>query len=302
MPLHGLRELPEELRVGGGFRSVQTYVDTPKVRQGRFFLMQADLDLGWVTDNWTVVGALGMDMGSPDNQDDNELISPRHYAMIPIEKIFNVRLGKFMKNYGLNIPNHTAQIKRGLGWDEGSETYNAEFNVFDEDYTVALTFIGGRPDDKSIASEQGLAITANYIMLNPALRLGASYLITRTTEQSNREVFGPSFTWGVNKKIYLMGEYDWIRIAPASGDLIEGYVTYTRGGWELLRGLDLTATVESKLNDRKESALSYFAYGPGIMWTPRPHFNLTGEWKKQNKPSTSAKTTDSAWLVMQYWI
>ncbi len=301
LPLHGAVQLPEPLIVGGGLRSVQTYSDNPKFRQGRYFLMQAEVDVGWSTELWTVVASAGLDINSPETTDDDEWVSARHYGIVNVSKNLNVRVGRFKKAYGLNIPNHTSQIKRGLGWDEGSETYNAEVNYFTEDYILSFTSIGGRPDDKSVDSEKGFTVSGQYLRLKPALRVGGSYFAARATDNTNREIFGPNFTWGVSKRIYLMGEYDWVRVAPATGELIEGYVSYTRAGVEVIKGLDLTLSHESKKSDRSEKEIAFQGYGPGLMWAPRPHLILTGEWQKQKKPQFD-KWTDSAWLVMQYWL
>ncbi len=302
LPLHGAVNLPESLLVGGGLRSVQTYTDTTKFRQGKYFLMQAELELAWANDTWTVMASAGLDIGSPDVSTDDKWVSARHYVMANINENLKVRVGRFSKAYGLNIPNHTTQIKRGLGWDEGSETYNAEVNYFTENYMVTFTGIGGRPDDKSVGSEKGFAVSAHYLHLKPGLRVGGSYFSGRATDGTNREILGPDFTLAVSKRVYLMGEYDLVRVAPASGDLIEGFVTYTRAGCEIVKGLDVTFSHEVKKNDRTESQLSFEGYGPGLMWSPRPHFIVTGEWQKQKKPQFDSKAIDSAWLVFQYWL
>ncbi|WP_141734794.1 hypothetical protein [Oligoflexus tunisiensis] len=302
LPLHGgVKKIPDALLIGGGFRSVQTYTDNPKFRQGRYFLMQSDVELGWSTERLTFLASFGRDINLPDDHDDDEWVSARHYLAVNINDNLSVRVGKFMKNYGLSIPNHTAQIRGGLGWEEFSETYNAEVNYLTENYVLSFTGIGGRPDDDDEESEKGFTASGQILHLDPNIRLGASYFAGRATDETNREIFGPHFTWGVTKRIFLLGEYDWVRLAPKTGELIEGYVTYTQAGIEVVRGLDLTIMHEMKKNDRQEKKIAFQGYGPGLRWQPRPHFILTGQWQKQRTPQY-AKLVDSAWLVMQYWL
>lgn len=301
-PLHDtVKKLPENLLVGGGFRSVQTYTDTPKFTQGRYFMMQADLDLGWSTESFAFDASYGLDINSPETGDDDKWVSARHYVVANINENFSVRAGKFVKNYGLNIPNHTVQIKRGLGWDEGTETYNAEFNYVTENYVLNFTGIAGRPDDDKVDSEKGFAISAQWLHLKPSFRVGASYFSGRASDDTDREIFGPNFIWGVSQRVYLTGEYDWVRVAPATGELIEGYVTYNKVGCEIFRGFDLTLTHEMKKNDRKENELTFQGYGPGLVWQPRPHFMLMGEWQKQKTTQYDGKWIDSAFFMAQYW-
>ncbi|MDQ3234195.1 MAG: hypothetical protein M3Q07_20505 [Pseudobdellovibrionaceae bacterium] len=301
-PLHGLvKKLPESLLVGGGFRSVQTYTDNPRFRQGRYFLMQSDVELGWSTERVTVLVNFGRDINSPETSDDDKWGSARHFVAVNISDSLSVRAGKFLKNYGLHIPNHTAQIRRGLGWDEFSDTYNAEVNYLAEKYVLSFTGIGGRPDDEDVDSEKGFAVSGAYLGQDPNVRIGGSYFSARATDETKREIFGPNFTWGITKSVALIGEYDWVRVAPSTGELIEGFVTYTKVSYEILRGLDLSLTHEAKKTDREADKLDFQGYGPGLRWAPRPHLILTGEWQKQKTPQYD-ELVDSAWLVMQYWL
>ncbi|RYZ83597.1 MAG: hypothetical protein EOP04_19670 [Proteobacteria bacterium] len=205
-----------------------------------------------------------------------------------------------MKNFGLTIPNHTTQIRRGLGWSEFSETYNAEVNYASESYILTATGIGGRPDDDEAVSEKGFAVSAQYLHLKPNFRLGGSYFSARTTDDTDREILGPNFVWGVTDRIYLQGEYDWVRVAPITGGLLRGYATYTQLGIEVVRGFDVYAMHEVKRNDERDKELAFQGYGPGLRWAPRPHFIFTGQWQKQKTPLYD-EFVDSAFFVTQYW-
>ncbi|MCX6131939.1 MAG: hypothetical protein NTX25_23145 [Proteobacteria bacterium] len=302
LAFYGAIKLPKNLSLGGGISTIQTYTDTPKYRQGRYFLMQADLDLAWITDNFTVVANIGRDIQSPDTASDDKWTSSRHYLLVPLSEVVSVRVGRFQKNYGLNIPDHIAQIKRGLGWDNQMETYNAELNIITEDYSIALTAIAGRPDDDDEDSDKGYSASAARIFTKAAVRAGFSYFAAQGTDDTEREIFGPNLAWGVTEKAYLLAELDWVRVAPPAAPLIEGYVSYARAGYEVFKGLDLTMTHELKKTDRRDSEYSFIGYGPGLLWSPRPHISLSGQWQKQQRPSSSKSVIDNAWLVMNYWL
>ena len=301
LPVYGAVTLPKSLRLGGDIRTVQTYKDTPTYREGKYFLMQADLEAAWVTEAYTAVASAGWDPGSPDTKDDDAFVSRRHYLIVPINKEMSVRAGRFMRNFGLMIPDHTSEIRRGLGWNPSSETYNAEFNVQTETYTMSFTGVGGRPDDKDEISEKGFAVSGSRI-IQPSFRVGGSYFYGRTTNDVGREIYGLNWALGFTEKAYWLGEFDWVRTAPENEALYEGWVSYNKAGYELFKGFDLYLVHETRKSDRNKSELDSLRYGPGAQWSPRPHIILTGQWEKQTRYIESKKATDSAWLVFQYYI
>lgn len=301
LPLYGAVELPKPLRLGGDIRTVQIYKDTPEVREGRYFLMQADIEAAWVTEQFTAVATVGRDPGSPYTQDDDEWLSRRHYILLPFASNMSVRAGRFLRNYGLMIPDHTSEIRGGLNWGQGTETYNAEFNVQEENYAISITGVGGRPDDEDVVSEKGFAARASRFFMSK-FKLGANYFYGRTTDQVGRELYGLDWSLGFNERTYWLGEFDWVRTAPQGQPLNEGWVSYNRFGYEILKGFDLYLVHEARKSDRRRSELDSNRYGPGLQWSPRPHLILSGQWQKQIRYITSRKATDSAWLVFHFYI
>lgn len=301
--LHGGVKLPESLKIGGDIRSIQTYVDTPQVREGRWFLMHADLEAAYVSERITIDATIGYDPGSPRSEDDNEFISRRHFVLVPLGESWSLRAGKYLMNYGLMIPDHVAQIRGGLAWNQGAETYNAELNYVSERYAATLTSVGGRPDDDDKQSERGVAFNGS-VFFEPSYKIGISYFRGRTTEHVDREIFGPYFALGFQKRYFLLAEADLVRIRPeGGGSVVEGFVTYLKPGLSLFKGLDVYLVHETRQNDRKDSKLDFLAYGSGLQWAPRPHFIFSGQWQKQINPSAlAARTYDYAYFIVQYGI
>lgn len=301
--LHGGVKLPDSLKFGGDIRSIQTYVDTPQVREGQWFLMQADLEAAYVSERITIDATVGYDPGSPKDDDDNEFVSRRHYVLVPFGESWSVRAGKYLMNYGLMIPDHVAQIRGGLGFNQGSETYNAEVNYMSERYAASVTAVGGRPDDKSVPSEKGVAFNGS-VFLEPSYKIGLSYFHAKSNDEVERDVYGPYLALGFMKRMFLLMEADMVRIKPAGGGKeLEGFATYLKPGISLFKGFDFHLVHETKKNDRTRSDLDFLAYGAGFQWSPRPHFIFTGQWEKQLRPSSlQARTFDYAYFIAQYAI
>ncbi|MBC7533669.1 MAG: hypothetical protein H7318_19050 [Oligoflexus sp.] len=300
--LHGAVKLPEILKIGGDLRRIQTYVNSPQFETGKWFLMQANIEAALVTERVTVDASADYDIGNPDTKDDDVWISRRHFVLGQISDEASVRVGKFLKNFGLGVADHTVQIRRGIGWDQGSETYNAEFNYIAEKFAVTTTYVGGRPDDNEVISEKGVALTGSYF-IEPAYKIGASFFSGKSNDENTRTIFGPNWSLGFKKIAYWLGEFDLLSQAPKNGKKTIGYVSFNKLGIEVFRGADLYLLHETKKNDTDAKYIDFIGYGPGFQWSPRPHFIFTGQWQKQLRPSANKpRTIDTAYFVAQYSI
>lgn len=299
---YGLLTMPENLKIGGDVRRIQSYVNTPVAKTGRWFLMQTNIEAALLWDRFTAVATLDYDIQNPDLRSDDRIESLRHYLMMQVNDFLSIRAGKFYKNFGLMIPDHTAQIRRGMGLDEGSETYNAEANYIAERYSWHATWVGGRPDDPSENSDKGFAISGHYY-LGSSNRVGGSFYQGTSSEKTVKRMFGPNWTLSYDKSWYWLGELDILQLRPKIGADSSGFVSFNQIGYELFKGLDLYARHESRQNDFDSEYIDFVNYGPGMQWIPRPHFILTGQWMKQVRPSADKpRTIDSAYFVVQYAI
>ncbi len=299
--LYGLAALPEPFKIGGDIRAIQTYRDTPSVREGKFFLMQADLEGAYVGEKLAVVASAGWDPGSPDTSSDDAWVSHKHYVMGQLGYNLSLRAGRFQRNYGLMIPDHSSQIRRGLGFDQGTETYNAELNLIEEKFNISLTAVGGRPDDKSVGSEKGFAANAVFFFAQ-SYKVGVSYFLGKTTADVGRELVGPYWALGLTEKLYWLGEWDLVRIAPVAGGIVEGWVDYNKLGYELMKGLDVYLVQQAQKSDHTKEKIDTQSGGLGVQWSPRPHWIFSGQWQKVSAPARSNTLTDSAYFIFQYYI
>lgn len=138
--LHGAVELPEWLLVGGEVRLAALANETGDAAGVKLaaFPMQLDLIAGVARGAFTVVGSAGVrgrarsgasdDPSNPaseamDTSLASYVISREHYVMWRSETGRYARAGRFAAPYGLRVADHTAYVRRYLGYNLLEETY-----------------------------------------------------------------------------------------------------------------------------------------------------------------------------------
>src|SRR5262249_13962984 len=150
------------LNIGGDFRFLQMYQDNVRFRETRFITMQADLEAAVGTKDLQFVGTIGKSNNMNAQTIGEALVSHRHYVMYKPAEAFAVRFGKFQKTFGINTPEHTLVTKKGLGWDENTETYNLEGAYLGENWDLFATADFGRFDNADLNREWGAALRGGY--------------------------------------------------------------------------------------------------------------------------------------------
>lgn len=133
--LHGAISLPGWLQLGGDVRVAALANDTgsPEGAELAVFPMQLDLAMRVVSGAWSAsatVGARGRvrTAGSDDASLASYFISREHYAMWrPEAQGPYARIGRFAAPYGLRLADHTAYVRRYLGFNLLEETYATAF-------------------------------------------------------------------------------------------------------------------------------------------------------------------------------
>jgi len=275
---------PDWLDLGGDARWLQTYKNTPKERSGRFIFMQADAEAAATVGKFTVDATLGKQFFADDDPHPaiQYLTSRRHYLLYHATDQWNVRAGRFPMAYGIHTPDHFISTKRDLGWDEGSETYNLEGSWIGDNADFFMTVNLGRldflgvNDPTSPTSERGFALRGSYT-LSSTYKMGASYFFGTTPQIANRHVYGPYLILGFTPHFFLLSEADLQNYLPklANGSQSTfGFVTYNRLDYEWFQGFHTFVTGEvSRLDFSRPESLGN-AFGGGIQFFPRPHFEM----------------------------
>lgn len=280
---------PEWLKLGGDYRSVYVYQNTPLVEMGMYQFMQLDVEAAAIYKNWTFDASIGYQ--DPDNPQywTDHLISRKHYLMYHFTDEIALRGGKFFPEYGIFTPNHALTIKDQLDIYQpiplgDGESYNVEFSYIGDPWNVVVTGIFGRPDDLSTQRDEGASLWTGYNITEHD-KIGMSYLYG-TNDYRRRHVFGPFGLLGITEKLYALTESDFQAFIPKSntgttGPAQWGFVETTRIGYELVQGLHFVVDQEFARTNFSSLASLKQRYGAGIWWFPRPHLEGSIEYQKR---------------------
>ncbi len=300
---YGAVKPPEWLTAGGDIRSLTLYRDSPTAREGRQIIMQADLEAAITYKNWLVDGTVGFRESRTPSPPIDHVLSRRHYVSFRPTDELSVRAGKFQAAFGINTPDHAISTKRGLGWDQGSETYNVEGAWLGEQWNVFATVILGRPDARDLRREAGGAVNVSSA-LGESYKVGASYFIGQN-ELARRHVFGPYGILGFTKSFFLLTEADLQRSTSLSGAVTGptrwGIVNFQKIDYEVIEGLHGYLTQEYSRLDFDDGSSANQTYGIGAQFFPRPHLDLNLTWQIQ-KPQASGDATQLLFLMLHFYL
>ncbi len=279
-------------------RAVQTYRNTPAFEKARFIPMQADLEIGADTEKFAVISTFGL-RAKDASQDLKEFFSRRHYALYRFTEQVVGRVGKFMHSFGLNGPDHISATRRGLGWDQGSESYNLEMNYLGESFNHSLTLVSETPEENGVVRDKGVSLNSSYLWSNNS-RLGISAYQGRQ-DTFDRTVVGPYFTISLTEKFYLNSEiFLSDKNIKASSGSEKGYATFSRAGYEAFRGVTPFVQFDRSYLDDSNMNSRFDSYGIGVQWLPYSHFDIMTFAGKER--FYSKESTDFAWLMLHIYL
>lgn len=186
------------------------------------------------------------------------------------KETLNLRVGKFMPNYGIMTPDHTRAIRRFHLISRDNETLNAEGSIISRLGSIFITGIFGETDLKenyglsykeAFKAKQGYSARAEaYLSKSAKLAYSVMEIQEGLDEKHSHAI---DLTAGLGGSAYYWGEWDYNRNAVYQSHEF---------GLEAVSGLLLYAGLD-RLPDDKNEVLG------GIRWFPYPHFELQAEWK-----------------------
>lgn len=253
-------------------RSVQIKRNNSSVERAQFIPMQGDVEAGAEFEKYAGMVTLGFRAKDASSKNLTEFFSRRHYFLYRATDEWNVRAGKFMFSFGLNNTDHITATRRGLGWDQGTESYNLEATYMTEVSSTGLTAIANSPEEKGIKKEAGFAINQNFLV-GKSSKVGFS-AYSGEQDAGKRLVFGPQWILSLTEKFYFESEL-FFQNKKTSVDTQNGFATFHRLGYEAVKGLNLYTQFDRSYLDNSNRSTQFDSYGAGFQWLPFPHFETT---------------------------
>jgi len=302
---YGFVTPPEAVLLSGYLRGLQLHRDSATSRNGYPILMQADLEAAYNAEKWAVAITAGRQEVGRQPKAEGRIMSRRHYALYRVSDEHALRVGKFQKFFGLNDPNHNLYVRRRLGFQQDTETYNFEYSWLGYKFSTYATYIAGSlSDSKSSAKEDGASFSTSYF-LGDKHKLGASYFFgdeNTTRNDTNRHVFGPWFIIAWTDHLFSLSELDLqSKRNRRTGVKTSGYVTSNRLSYELFKGVLPFMLFEEEHLDRDQALTKLRTYGGGLQFFPRPHLEISAAWQKERLFS-APDYSDLAWLMMNFYL
>jgi hypothetical protein len=226
--LHGLVTLPESLQLGGDLRvaALANDVGSTEGIELAAFPMQADFAAAVKTGALTVVAVVGargrVRSGAPDAPASTAsrvsapslfdyLISREHYVMYRPDEAdgIYVRAGRFAAPYGLRLADHTAYIRRYLGYNLLDETYSAGVGYLASSIEVHATGFVYDPLQGAARKEAGGAILVEAQPGDGVLGASARASVAPTSTRLQAGVHAKYYLDA--PKLLLQGELDTVR-------------------------------------------------------------------------------------------
>lgn len=294
------------LIMGGFLRGAQIHRSNARVEEARFVPMQADFEAAYNNKNWAIMGGIGRQEVGTFDKKKGRIFGRRHYFLLRPSDKDNLRIGKFLKSFGINDPNHNLMVRRDLGLGLDTETYNLEYSILEEKFSLVATWATKLFTDKySRNREESLVLNGQYAFpfLEQNHRFGFSFLLGNS-QVYRRKLYSLSGLFGFSEKLHLISEFNyqvkWFKDNEGrKGE--EGHVTSQQLVYKLVRGVyPYFLYEEKKLNHRLKHSKTY-GMGPGLRFYPRPHLELIAAYQ-QNFLGEAREKEHFFWLVGQFYL
>ncbi len=295
---------PFRLNLGGDIRVVQTYLDTPAVREGRPILMQTDVEaaLSYLNKVYLVATAGIVDKAVTPPDEEYKFISRRHFLNYRHLDKLSFRLGRFYPAYGIYQPNHTLVTRRAIGFDQDRESYNFEAAWLGDNFDVFLTGVFGRPDEKELDREKGISLSSSYSLFE-TYKVGLSYF-GGENNVSYRNLYGIFGILGITERFFVLTEFDYQVLATKGGlsPTQNGFVTYNRVNYEITQGLHAYVPYQVALFDSDSPDTKTESFGLGVQFFPVEHLEISLEWLKQKGPPYPDEFVDVGFVLLHAFL
>lgn len=299
--LHGALKpgkLPAALNIGGDVRALQVHRETKAVREGRYILMQAQVEAGVSAGPFTAVAAFGQANG----ENHIEAGFPRFYLLANATENLQIRVGRFLPAFGINLPQHTYPTRGPLGFGYDGQRNTVEAHYSGEQWHGALSASESRTNPRSGERERGVAIQLEKFFADK-YRVGFSTW-NGQSERAKRWVNSVHGILGFREDLYLLTEFAWQsrRVTAPAAPRENGIYQFNRLGYEITKGLHLLAIEEFSKSNLKRTDSQTISFGAGALWYPRPHFEFELTFNQRKILRAGPGFEDYAYLMAHYYL
>ncbi len=217
--LHGLWEPPSWLLLGVDLRGASAIKYQQGDREVLAFPMQTDLYLRAGGSSVSFALTAGLRGGARDPQPPlvERLVSREHYLMYERESGSYVRAGRFFPVFGVRSQDHTAFVRRYLGFHTLEEPYGVAAGVVGTSSELHLSAFVARPIEflGSGVKAQGLAAYYERRFLDDKAALAAQARLAVSPDDTRLAVGVVGKRWFSDAGVMLLGELDLQRQAFA---------------------------------------------------------------------------------------
>lgn len=294
--LHGAidtSKVDDWLALGGDIRGVQVHQENEQVRRGRWVNMQASFEAAIVQPRWSVVASVGQYIKPNEWKE----YASRYFAqLMPVDGLY-LKAGRFLPNFGINLPDHILSTRGALQFGYGQEKDTAEVSWLGADWNIIASAYKA-PRQLSNLNLSGASGVVTYTFLDNH-KVGVQHLSEKDDLQK-RQVSGVLGYLGWNKKMTTLIELDEQKTQVTGTTERKGYALMQRTSYELYKGLQAVFLNDYFQADHENGSTKDYKYGPGVQWFPRPHFDLQLFWTREQL--RSMKEGDYAWLALHYYL
>jgi hypothetical protein len=291
--LHGLVTLPDWLAIGGDIRVAALANDTGSSdgTELAVFPMQADLGVHAGSEHLAIAAVVGVRgavrSGSPDAPASDPPIgdasSPSLRSYLVARELYAiwradaqsgayVRAGRFAAPYGLRLADHTAYVRRYLGYNLLEETLGIGGGILGDGWELHATGFVFDPLQGATRHEVGGAVMAEVQPTD--LAFGASARVSRTADDIRAQGGVHAKVWLEPANLLLQAEVDGVHQSFAAGGSRNQLAAYVGPVLVPARGFYTGVAYEAFAEDLAVHSVLRQAIDAWISVMPRAHWEL----------------------------
>lgn len=277
--LHGEWTPPSWLQIGADLRGALGFKARETEREVLAFPMQTDVyaRIGGERISFSLTAGMRGGARSPQPPLLERLVSREHYVMYQRDSGSYVRAGRFFPVFGIRSQDHTAYVRRYLGFHTLEEPYGIAGGMFGTTWEAHVSAFVPRPVDLLGAGlrESGLATYYERRMLDDTAAIAGQVRVglASTTTRVATGVVGKR--WFPEAEVMLLGELDVVRqsFADDAGPTRYQLAAYAGASTFIATGWMVGAAVHQWQPDLRVRSLRGAAE-VNVQFFPRAHVEL----------------------------